>query len=292
MQKFLKVGWIGTGVMGKSMCKHLLKSGYDLTVYNRTMSKTEELSKMGAKVSDINTIGKSCDIVFLMVGYPTDVKQTVDQLLPVMKKGSFLVDHTTNSPDLAVSIHNKALERNIYSWDAPVTGGDIGARDGKLIVMAGGQEEKFDTVRNIMQSYSSKINLMGEAGLGQHTKMTNQILITGSIIGTCEGLIYAYKAGLDLAKTVDLLSGGGGSSFSLSVYGPRIIKRDFEPGFYVEHFFKDMGIALEECNRMGLKLKGLELAIDLYKYMIDEGLGKKGIQGLYMALEKLNNANI
>jgi 3-hydroxyisobutyrate dehydrogenase len=292
MQNDLKIGWIGTGVMGKSMCKHLLNAGYDLSVYNRTLSKVEELATMGAKISDIKTIGQSCDVVFLMVGYPSDVKQTVDELLPNMKEGSYLVDHTTSSPDLAVAIHAEATKRNIYSWDAPVSGGDIGAREGRLVVMVGGQEEKFDVVKDIMQKYSSKINLMGGPGLGQHTKMTNQIFIAGGIIGVCEGLLYAYKAGLDLTKTVELLGGGAASSFSLNVYGPRIIKKDYEPGFFVEHFFKDMGIAIEESRRMGLKLRGLELAIELYKYMINEGLGRKGIQGLYMALEKLNNIQV
>ena len=292
MQSALKIGWIGTGVMGKSMCKHLLNAGYNLTVFNRTASKTEELVSLGAKVSDIKTIGETCDVVFLMVGYPKDVQETVDVLLPSMKEGSLLVDHTTSSPDLAKHIHAEASKRKIHVWDAPVSGGDIGAREGRLVVMVGGEEEKFDVVKDIMQKYSSKINLMGGPGLGQHTKMTNQIFIAGGIIGVCEGMLYAYKAGLDLTKTVELLGGGAASSFSLNVYGPRIIKRDFEPGFFVEHFFKDMGIAIEESRRMGLNFKGLELAIELYKYMIDEGLGKKGIHGLYYALEKMNSIKI
>jgi 3-hydroxyisobutyrate dehydrogenase len=292
MQNALKIGWIGTGVMGKSMCKHLLNSHYDMTVYNRTASKTEELVNLGAKVSDIKSIGETCDIVFLMVGTPKDVKESVDILLPSMKEGSYLVDHTTSSPDLAEWIHAEATKRKIYAWDAPVSGGDIGAREARLVVMVGGQEEKFDTVKDIMLKYSGKINLMGGPGLGQHTKMANQIIIAGGIIGVCEGMLYAHKAGLDLTKTIELLGGGAASSFSLNVYGPRIIKRDFEPGFFVEHFLKDMAIAIEESKKMGLKLKGLELANELYKYMTDEGLGKKGIQGLYLALEKLNNIQL
>ena len=283
MQNAMKIGWIGTGVMGKSMCRHLLNAGYQLSVYNRTASKCDDLLNMGAKFADVKTIGETCDAVFLMLGYPTDVKETVDVLLPVMKEGSYLVDHTTSSPGLAEWIAVEAEKRKIHSWDAPVSGGDVGAREARLVVMVGGKEEGFDTVKDIMQKYSSKINLMGGPGRGQHTKMTNQIFIAGGIIGVCEGLLYAYKANLEIPKVVELLGGGAASSFSLNV---------FEPGFYVEHFFKDMGIALEESKKMGLKLQGLDLAINLYKYMIDEGLGKKGIQGLYLALEKLNNITL
>jgi 3-hydroxyisobutyrate dehydrogenase len=283
-----KVGWIGTGVMGKSMCKHLLAAGYELSIYNRTESKTTELQELGAKFMDPKAIGETCDAVFLMLGYPQDVKEVIEAILPTMK-AKYLVDHTTSSPDLADWIFKECQSKGIHSWDAPVSGGDIGAREARLVVMCGGEEQEFDKVTEVMKKYSKEIRLMGTAGRGQHTKMTNQIFIAGGIIGVVEGMIYAYKAGLDLTKTVELLGGGAASSFSLNVYGPRIIKKDFEPGFYVEHFFKDMGIALEESNRMGLKLRGLELAMELYKYMIDEGLGKKGIQGLYIAIEKLNN---
>jgi 3-hydroxyisobutyrate dehydrogenase len=282
-----KIGWIGTGVMGKSMCKHLLKAGYELSIYNRTISKTTELQEMGAKFMDPKAIGEKCDIVFLMLGFPHDVKEIVETMLPTMK-AKYLVDHTTSSPGLAEWIHNECKKRDINCWDAPVSGGDIGAREAKLIVMCGGEQSGFDKVSEIMKKYSKEIRLMGSAGRGQHTKMTNQIIIAGGIIGVCEGLIYAHKAGLDLSSIVELLSGGAAQSFSLGIYGPRIIKRDFEPGFYVEHFFKDMGIALEECKRMGIKLRGLELAYELYSHMIEDGLGTKGIQGLYMALEKMN----
>jgi 3-hydroxyisobutyrate dehydrogenase len=158
MEVAKKIGWMGTGVMGKSMCKHLLNAGYDLTVYNRTISKTEELVSLGAKVSDIKSIGESCDVIFFMLGYPKDVQEIVDILIPVMKECSLLIDHTTSSPDLAKLIHKQASERNIHVWDAPVTGGDIGAREGRLVVMFGGEEENFDVVKEIMQKYSCKIN--------------------------------------------------------------------------------------------------------------------------------------
>jgi 3-hydroxyisobutyrate dehydrogenase len=287
------IGWIGTGVMGKSMCKHLLKSGHQLFVYNRTASKTDELIELGAKFLEPKEIGKTCDIVFLMLGYPKDVEDMAFNadygLLHHMKPGSYLIDHTTSSPDIAEKIYNSAKEKNISSWDAPVSGGDIGAREGRLVVMVGGPEEGFEQAKSVMQVYSSKISHMGGAGKGQHTKMTNQILLASNMVGVCEGLLYAYKSGLNQQAVIDLLGGGAASSFSLNVLGPRILRRDFEPGFFVEHFVKDMDIALAECEKMGIKLRGLELARSLYQIMMEDDLGKKGTQGLYLALEKLNS---
>ena len=291
----LKIGWIGTGVMGKSMCKHLLTAGYELLVYSRTMSKTEELKELGAIQSDVLSISQQCDVVFLMLGYPKDVEDIVlgeNGIINTMKQGAYLVDHTTSSPELAKAIYNECNDRGIYSYDAPVSGGDIGAKNGKLVVMVGGSKEQFSSVENIMKCYSSKISLLGSAGFGQNTKMCNQIMISGAMISVCEALLYGYKANLDLAATIELLGGGAASSFSLNTYGPRILKRDFEPGFFVEHFVKDMGIALEECKKMGIKLQGLELAYSLYNIMINEGWNKKGTQGLYLAIEKLNNIDI
>jgi len=287
------IGWIGTGVMGKSMCKHLLKSGYQLSVYNRTISKTDELVNLGAKFMEPKEIAQTCDVVFLMLGYPKDVEDMTFNsdygVLNHMKPGSLLIDHTTSSPDLAEKIYLAAKEKNISSWDAPVSGGDIGAREGRLVVMVGGPQEGFEEAKYIMQTYSSKISHMGDAGKGQHTKMTNQIFLASNMVGVCEGLLYAYKSGLNQQAVIELLGGGAASSFSLNVLGPRILKRDFEPGFFVEHFVKDMDIALNECEKMGIKLKGLELARSLYQIMIDDDLARKGTQGLYLALEKLNN---
>lgn len=289
------LGWIGTGVMGKSMCKHLLKAGHGLMVYNRTESKTAELVEMGAKFADPKTIAQNCGIVFLMVGYPRDVEEMAFNMdygvLNHMKSGSLLIDHTTSSPDLAERIFTAAKEKGISSWDAPVSGGDVGAREGKLVVMVGGPEEGFEKVKNIMNLYSKQVALMGSAGKGQHTKMTNQVILAGNMIGCCEGLLYAYKAGLDQNAIISLLGGGAASSFSLCNLGPRIVKGDFEPGFYVEHYVKDMEIALAECKKMGINLKGLALVHSLYKVMIEDGLEKKGTQGLYLALKKLNNIN-
>lgn len=288
----IKVGWIGTGVMGKSMCKHLLKNGYDLYVYNRTLSKCDDLVQLGAKLSNPKAIAETCGYVFLMLGYPHDVEDMVYNpehgMIHHMKPGSYLVDHTTSSPDLAEKIYNDCKTKNINSYDAPVSGGDVGARDGRLVVMIGGQEEGFENVKAIMNCYSLKINLMGTAGKGQHTKMCNQVILSGNMIGATEGLLYAYKAGLSQTAIIELLGGGAASSFSLNNLGPRMVKGDFEPGFYVEHFLKDLKIALDECKKMNLQLRGLELARSLYDMMVNEGYGKKGTQGLYMALAKLN----
>lgn len=293
MEQIKRLGWIGTGVMGKSMCKHLLKAGYELLIYNRSVSKTTELVELGAKFTDPATIGESCNVVFLMLGYPSDVEEIVLKpefgLVNHMKPGSYLIDHTTSSPQLAERIFLAAKEKNISSWDAPVSGGDVGAREGKLVVMVGGPEEGFENVNNIMKNYSKQVSLMGGAGKGQHTKMTNQIILSGNMIGMCEGLLYAYKAGLDQNAIINLLGGGAASSFSLCNLGPRILKGDFEPGFYVEHYLKDMEIALVESEKMGINLQGLKLVRSFYKTMVEEGQGLKGTQALYLALEKLNN---
>ncbi len=295
---FNKIGWIGTGVMGKSMCKHLLNSGYNLSIYNRTASKTEELVSLGATFSNPTQIAQNCDVVFLMLGYPRDVEEmtfgtdNTDGILKHMKPGSYLIDHTTSSPDLAVKISNEALKKGIYSFDAPVSGGDIGAKNGKLVVMAGGDKSKFSEVETIMQKYSGNIKIMGDAGKGQHTKMANQVVIASSMIGLVEGMVYGHKAGLDLEAMLGLIGTGAAGSFSMNAYGPRILKGDLEPGFYIEHFVKDLEIALAECGNMGLKLQGLELAHKFYKELVEADYGRKGTQALVIALQKINNVEI
>ena len=290
------LGWIGTGVMGKSMCGHLLKKGYNLSIYNRSKSKTEDLLNLGAKYLTPLEMAEQCDVIFLMVGYPKDVEEILlnkeTGILRRMKKNSYLIDHTTSSPSLAAEIFKVGHELGINCLDAPVSGGDIGAREARLVVMTGGEQSTFDQIKPIMDTYSVKISLMGSAGMGQHTKMANQVIIASTMIGVVEGLLYAYKAGLDQNAVISLLSEGAAGSFALKVLGPRIMKRDFEPGFYVEHFVKDMEIALSESKRMNIKLNGLELALSFYKIMIEDGLGKKGTQGLYLCLEKLNKINI
>lgn len=288
----LKIGWIGTGVMGVSMCKHILKAGYSLQVSNRTMSKTEPLIELGAKPnSDYVSLAKESDIIFLMLGFPKDVEEMVlgeKGILTHMKKGSILVDHTTSSPKLAEKIYNEAKKYNVSSYDVPVTGGDVGAREGKLVSFVGGDESQFSLLKEILDIYSKSANLLGGPGIGQHTKMVNQIAICGNIQGLCEAMLYAYKAGLDVRKTIELISIGAAGSTQIAAYGSRMLNRDFEAGFFVDHFLKDIKIAIEESKRMGLDLKCLQLAGHFYEIMVEMGLDKKGHHGLLLGLEKLN----
>ena len=287
----LQLGWIGTGVMGKSMCKHLLSQGYKLLVNSRTQSKTEDLIKEGAAFASKEEIAEKCDVVFLMLGFPQDVTEVLfDQgFLVKMKKGSYLVDHTTSSPNLAEKIQLAAQEKGIHAYDAPVSGGDIGARNGQLVTMCGGSEAEFKPVAEIMRTYSKNVQLMGKTGSGQHTKMMNQIVIAGSMVGVCESLVYGYSVGLDINKVLEVIGGGAASSYTLANLAPRVLKGDFNPGFYVEHFVKDMKIALEESHRMNIKLPGLELAHQLYTQLSNElGLGRCGTQALIKVLEHIN----
>ena len=270
----LKIGWIGTGVMGFHMCKHLMQSGCEMLVYNRTISKAQGLIDLGAKVSDPISIAKEVDFLFLIIGYPKDVEEiTLSEdkgILKHMKKGSYLIDHTTSTPSLAKKIYEEGQKLGVNCFDAPVTGGDVGAQKGQLITMVGGNKEFYPNIEPLLKNYSKAVEYTGEAGQGQHTKAVNQIMVGNNMIGVCEALIYSHKAGLDVKKTMELLSTGGGASVQLTFYFPRMLIRDFEPGFYVEHFHKDMGIALDECKRMGIQLKGLEQVYSFYEIMKEE----------------------
>jgi len=290
-----KIGWIGLGIMGKPMCQYLMKAGYQVSIFNRTKSKVEDIIAEGATFLQPEELAASCDIVFLMLGYPTDVRETTlgtPGIVNHMKSGSILVDHTTSSPSLAQEIYEKCKEKGIASIDAPVSGGDVGAKNGTLVVMCGGEAEPFEKVKEVMQKYSSTIKLMGKAGNGQHTKMCNQINIASTMLGVVEGLLYGYKAGLNLDDMIDTIEGGAAASFSLKVLGRRMLKRNFDPGFFVEHFVKDMSIALEEAARANLCLPGLSLVKQFYQALMAQGGAKYGTQGLLLALEKLNNVEV
>jgi 3-hydroxyisobutyrate dehydrogenase len=291
----LKLGWIGTGVMGKSMVEHLMNAGYNLSIYTRTLSKAQPLLDKGAEFKSPAEIAASCDVVFTMLGYPKDVEEVVlgeSGLLKHMQPGSLLIDHTSSCPNLAVRIHREALTKGVHSLDAPVTGGDVGARNGTLTIFVGGEEEQFTRASEIMKHYGQNIQHMGEAGTGQRTKLTNQIILAGNMIGMVEGIMYSYRAGLPVAKVVELISTGAAGSASLRVLGPRILKGDLEPGFYIEHYVKDMELALDEARRMNLCLPGLSMVHQFYKALVANGAGRKGTQGLILALEMLNNTKI
>lgn len=290
MDKDLIVGFIGTGVMGRSMANNILNGGYKLLVNNRTKESADILVEKGAVWKDsIADLAKEADVIITIVGYPNDVENIYfreDGILNNCKKGTIVIDMTTSKPSLAQRIFNEAKVKGIFALDAPVSGGDIGARDGKLTIMVGGEKEVFERVSPLFKLMGTSVNLLGEAGAGQHTKMSNQIAIASNMMGVCEAMVYAKRAGLDPEKVLMTIGGGAAASWSLSNLAPRMIKGDFEPGFYVKHFVKDMKIALEEAEDMGLKLIGLELAKSLYDELVEDKKENKGTQVLYELLDK------
>ncbi|WP_226675595.1 NAD(P)-dependent oxidoreductase [Mesobacillus jeotgali] len=279
------IGFIGTGVMGKSMAGHLLDAGYQLTVYTRSKEKAADLLEKGAVWSETpRDVAQKADVVFTIVGYPSDVKEVYlgeNGLIAHAKPGSYLIDMTTSTPSLAKEIYEKAKEKGIHAIDAPVSGGDIGAREARLAVMVGGDDEAFLQVEPLLNILGTNIVHQGEAGAGQHTKMCNQIAIASNMIGVCEAIIYAEKAGLDPETVLKSISTGAAGSWSLTNLAPRMIDDNFEPGFYIKHFIKDMNIALDEANRMDMQVPGLSLALSLYEQIAENGEENSGTQALY-----------
>jgi len=286
------VGWVGTGVMGRSMCGHLLAAGCSVRVHTRTREKAADLLAKGAVwAATPREAGAGSDVTFTMVGFPSDVEQVTlgpDGVLAGAKTGSVVVDMTTSQPSLAVRIHAEAAAKGVAALDAPVSGGDVGAREAKLAIMVGGERAAFDRVLPLFQKLGETIALMGGPGSGQHTKMVNQILIAGNMIGVVEGLLYARRAGLDQAAVIDVVGKGAAGSWSINNLGRRIVKGDFNPGFFIKHFVKDMGIALDEARRMKLSLPGLALVHQFYVAAQAVGLEDLGTQGLYQVLARMN----
>jgi 3-hydroxyisobutyrate dehydrogenase len=287
-----RIGWIGTGVMGSSMCGHLMAAGYPATVYNRTGSKTKALVDRGAsEAGSPRAVAESSDVIFTIVGYPRDVREVIlgpDGVLSGARPGSVVVDMTTSEPALAREIFDAAKAKDVHAVDAPVSGGDIGAREARLSIMVGGEAGTVEALMPLFQAMGKTIVHQGPAGAGQHTKMVNQVLIASNMIGVCEGLLYGFKAGLDLNQVMQSVASGAAGSWSLSNLGTRMIAGNFEPGFFVEHFLKDMGIALAESRRMNLALPGLALAEQLYRAVEAQGFGRKGTHALMLALAKLS----
>ncbi|WP_218839271.1 NAD(P)-dependent oxidoreductase [Evansella halocellulosilytica] len=279
------IGFIGTGVMGKSMALHLLQGGYSVNVYNRTKTKTDELVNEGATwCNTIKELAVKSDIIITIVGYPADVEQVYlseDGLIHHAKPGTLLVDMTTSTPSLAKKIAAAAREKEMYAFDAPVSGGDIGAREAKLAIMVGGDEEVFQSLLPVFSLMGTNIQHQGEAGAGQFTKMANQIAIASTMMGVCEAMVYAEKAGLDQVKVLKSIESGAAGSFSLSKLAPRMIEGDFEPGFYIKHFIKDMKIAIQSAEEMGLNTPGLTQAKQLYEHLAEKGEENAGTQALY-----------
>lgn len=279
-----RLGFIGTGVMGASMVKHLLKAGHEVTVYNRTEEKAQEVVSLGAKWADTPArVAEQSDIVLSIVGYPRDVEEIYfgeDGLFQAAREGMVFVDLTTSTPTLAQKIAAKATELHCQALDAPVSGGDLGAKNGTLSTMVGGNVETLEEVQAILATFSKTITWQGEAGAGQHTKMANQIMIAGTMTGLVEMLIYAKSAGLDLEKVLQTVGAGSAANWSLTNYGPRILQEDFTPGFFAKHFLKDLGIAVDEAEKMGLYLPATVQARKLYELLCDEGHGDEGTQAL------------
>jgi 3-hydroxyisobutyrate dehydrogenase len=288
----VKVGWIGTGVMGRSMCGHLLRAGYPVTLYTRSRDKAADLLSAGASwQASARDVAERSDVIFTMVGFPSDVEQVylaADGILAGAKSGATVCDMTTSEPSLAVRIHAEAAKKRIASIDAPVSGGDVGAREAKLAIMAGGEKNAFELVLPLFQKMGETIALMGGPGAGQHTKMANQIVITGNMIGMVEALLYTQRAGLGMDAMIDIVGKGAAASFSLNNLGRRITRGDFNPGFYIKHFVKDMGIALEEARRMKLSLPGLALVNQLYISAMALGMENLGTQALFKVVAAMN----
>jgi 3-hydroxyisobutyrate dehydrogenase len=286
-----RIGWIGTGVMGSSMCGHLISAGFAATVYNRTRAKAQSLLDRGAHWADSpQAVAQASDVVFSIVGFPSDVRAVIlgaGGALAGSRPGTILVDMTTSEPSLAAEIAERAAKVQVHSVDAPVSGGDVGAREARLSIMIGGDKEVVDALAPCWQAMGKTIVHQGGPGAGQHTKMVNQILIATNMIGVCEALLYGYRAGLDLNVVLQSVASGAAGSWSLSNLGPRIIGGNFAPGFLVEHFIKDMGIALAESKRLSLSMPGLALAHQLYLSLAAQGHGRDGTHALELALASM-----
>lgn len=280
----MRIGFIGTGVMGKSIVGHFLAAGHEVSVFNRTKSKTDELVAKGAVWKDTPAeVTTFSEIVFSMVGYPSDVEGIYygeKGILSVDVTNKILIDLTTSTPTLAEKIYQTAKEKGAASLDAPVSGGDLGAQNGTLTIMVGGDQVAYDRVTPLFEIMGKSYSLQGAAGAGQHTKMANQIMIAGTMTGLTEMLVYAKAADLDVEKVLDTLSGGAAQNWSMTNYAPRILKADYSPGFFVKHFIKDLKIALDEAKKMQLDLPATKLATELYERLADQGFENDGTQAL------------
>jgi 3-hydroxyisobutyrate dehydrogenase len=288
-----RVGWIGTGVMGVSMCGHIVGAGYRTTVFNRTKSKAQPLLDRGASwAASPKDVAAASDVVFTMVGFPPDVREvylSASGVLGAAQRGAVFVDMTTTEPSLAREIYDAAASRGAQAVDAPVSGGDVGARNQTLSIMIGGDAAVVDAVMPLLKILGKNILHQGGPGAGQHTKMCNQIVIAGTMIGVCESLVYGHRAGLDLETMLQSIRSGAAGCWTLDNLAPRVLNRNFDPGFFVDHFVKDMGIALDEAKRMRLALPGLALVHQLYVALQAQGDGRRGTHALVLALERMSS---
>jgi len=279
------IGFIGLGVMGHSMAEHILKAGYELHVYTRTKQSGKIIISKGAVwENSVAELSHKCDVIITIVGFPIDVEEvylSTNGILNNAKQGTIVIDMTTSSPELAIKIYDQAKQKGIASLDAPVSGGALGAQNAALSIMVGGDKDIFEKVLPVFNIMGKNIELQGKTGAGQHTKISNQIAIAAGMIGMCESIAYAQKAELDPETVLKSIGQGAAGSWSLNNLGPKIIAKNFEPGFYIKHFIKDMNIAVNASNNLGLETPGLDLALSLYKKMADQGLENDGTQALY-----------
>ena len=286
------ISWLGTGVMGVPMATHLLQAGYEMRVFSRTRAKAEKLLEMGAQWADSPAeAAEASQVVLSMLGYPEEVEEVLlgeNGVRDALGEGGIVVDMTTSSPGLALRIAREMERKQCFALDAPVSGGDVGARNASLAIMCGGAREVFEQALPILEVLGERIRWFGEAGSGQRVKMANQILIASTMIGTVESLLYAQRSNLDLSQVIDLIGRGAAGCWSLNQLGPRMVRGDWAPGFYIKHFIKDMGIAMEDSKRMGLDLKGLELAMSFYEMAREENYEEDGTQALFKVLSKMN----
>jgi len=290
-----RIAWIGTGVMGLPMCGHLIAGGAQATVFTRTKAKAGPLIDQGAAwAGSPADAARAADAVFTMVGYPDDVREVyfgASGVLAGVRRGAVLIDMTTTEPALAVRIAAAAAEAGASALDAPVSGGDVGARNATLSIMVGGDAAALERVRPLLETLGRTIVHEGPAGSGQHTKLCNQIVIAGTMIGVCESLLYARRAGLDAERMLESIRGGAAGCWTLDNLAPRVLKGDFAPGFLIEHFVKDMGLALDEAARMPLAMPGLALVRQLYLAAAAQGDGRAGTHALFRALDRLSKGS-
>lgn len=283
------IGFIGTGVMGKSMIQNLQAAGYNVHIYTRTKEKARSLIEAGITWKEsVTELTINSNVIITMVGYPEDVKEVyfgVDGIIKNARQGTYVIDMTTSQPSLAKDIYNQAIEKGLHVLDAPVSGGDVGAKNGTLSIMVGGEEKDFNVLLPIFEAMGENIILQGAAGSGQYTKLANQITIASNMVGVCEAIVFAKKAGLEPSRVLDSIKTGGAGSWSLSNLAPRMIKGDYAPGFFVKHFIKDMTIALESAEELGLATPGLSLSLKLYKQLAEMGENDSGTQALIKVFE-------
>jgi 3-hydroxyisobutyrate dehydrogenase len=296
LTKHSTIGWIGTGVMGAAMCGHILGAGYRVVLHTRSKDKAADLLNRGAQwAASPQAVAAASDVVVTMVGFPSEVRDVYCGpigLLRGVKPRTTLIDMTTTSPSLSCEIAEQASRLSCSAIDAPVSGGDIGAKNAALSIMIGGETQAVQTVMPLFERLGQRIVHHGEAGNGQHAKLCNQIVIAGTMVGVCESLIYGYRAGLDLHRLLHSISGGAAACWTLDYLAPRMLERNFEPGFFVDHFVKDMEIAIEESRRMNLTLPGLSLVHELYRSVVALGHGRSGTHALIMALERLSRITV